>query len=282
MKVYFANSSKQAIGGGWSFLSNIKKGLGSDKVTDDYNEADIYFIAGSTMVSRDEVVKAKDDGKKIVLRIDNVVRNSRNRNTGMSRMKDFARMADAVVYQSKWARDVLEPFTRVDGTVILNSVDEHIFRVTELERPNTYLYSRFNRDETKNWEVARHTYQEIQKDEPDAKLYIVGQFSVELIEGNFDFFMGEHYEYLGIVNNPNRMSEIYNQTSNLIFTYYNDACSNTLIEALMCGCNIVGDDYYINSGGSKEIMGAWDILSWEQFALGRMTAQYERLFHEFL
>src|SRR5688572_26385879 len=160
-----------------------------DKMANSYEEADIYLIPSPTMVQREEVLKAKDDGKKIVLRLDNAVRNSRNRNTGMTRMYDFAQWADLVVYQSEWARDYLKPFLKKDGAVIINGVDTDLFHGEDhYDKGNIYLYSRFNRDETKNWEVARYWYSQRQIDFPDAELWIVGQFSPELVEGNFDFY----------------------------------------------------------------------------------------------
>ena len=111
MKIHLAKYEPNRIGGGWTFMRNLVKAM-QEELFVDYENADIYFIASPSMVSRDEVKQAKADGKSIVLRLDNAVRNSRNRNTGMSRMFDFAQMADLVIYQSQWARDYLEPFTK--------------------------------------------------------------------------------------------------------------------------------------------------------------------------
>ena len=113
MKIYIAKFEPDRIGGGWSFASNFHDGMG-DLITANYDEADIYFITSPSMVQRDEVAKAKADGKKIVLRLDNAVRNSRNRNTGMTRMKDFAEWSDLIIYQSNWAKDYLMPFLKKD------------------------------------------------------------------------------------------------------------------------------------------------------------------------
>jgi hypothetical protein len=112
MKIYIARLELGRTGGGWSFQDNFYNGL-KDHVTANIEEADVYFISSPSMVQRAEVQEAKAKGLKIVLRLDNAVRNSRNRNTGMSRMKDFAEWADLVVYQSEWAKDYLLPFTGV-------------------------------------------------------------------------------------------------------------------------------------------------------------------------
>lgn len=262
MKIHLANYEPNRAGGGWTFMRNFSKGV----TVTDYDKAEIYFICGPTMVERSEVERAKAEGKKVVLRIDNAVRNSRNRNTGMSRMSDFASWADLVIYQSKWAREYLYPFTKVDGPVILNGVDQTVFKPLE-KRPNTYVYSRQNRDETKNWEVARYYFSQLSLSAKYSKLYIVGNFSPELVEGNFDFYMGEDYQYY-----PTQDHEAYSvllaQSENFIYTYYNDACSNSLIEAIACECKIVDPHHFLETGGAPEILEQKDI------SLERMCQEY--------
>jgi glycosyltransferase involved in cell wall biosynthesis len=254
MKVYIANYDPLRIGGGWSFQHNLASGLDT---TTNYEEADVYFITSPSMVQREEVLKAKQDGKKIVLRIDNAVRNSRNRNTGMSRMYDFAQWADLIIYQSNWAKDYLTPFLKKDGIVILNGTDTDTFKPGTHADENTVLYSRFNRDETKNYEVARYWFSRYSEKHPDARLFIVGQFSDDLRAGNFDFYNDEQHHYLGIAGKE-QMADVYRMCSKFLYTYYNDACSNTLIEALCSGCEVVGDKYYRKTGGAAEIMSVFD------------------------
>jgi glycosyltransferase involved in cell wall biosynthesis len=268
--IYIANSSKQAIGGGWSFIDNLRKAIPED-VTESYDEASVYFITSATMVQRDEVEKAFDDGKKIILRVDNAVRNSRNRNTGMTRMYDFAQLADTVVYQSLWSKKYLIPFLEKDGPVIHNSVDESLFKTGDKTK-EIYLYSRFNRDETKNWEVARYWYSQKQLENPDAELWIVGQFSQELIDGNFDFYNGERYKFWG-VQSAEMMASLYAQAKYFIYTYFNDCYSNSLIEARMSGCLIDGPPYYLTTGGAPEII----TKPLEYFYLERMGNQYKEI-----
>jgi glycosyltransferase involved in cell wall biosynthesis len=273
LKVYLAKYEPDRTGGGWSWQDNFYWGFSN--VITSYEEADIFMISGASIVHRDEVRKAKEDGKKIVLRVDNAIRNSRNRNTGMTRMKDFADWADLVIYQSEWAKEYLEPFLKKDGPVILNGVD------TELFKPGTpgdkVLYSRFNRDETKNFEVARYWYSQYQLENPDAQLLIVGQFSPELIDGNFDFYNNEQYRYLGVVDKT-AMADIYKQCSKYLYTYYNDCCSNSLLEALCSGCEVVGDPYYLKTGGAKEIM---NLFYHQDFEKARRFCSRERMCMEY-
>ena len=296
MKLYIAKLDRDRIGGGWSFQDNFAKGLldypDDLELTNSYDEADVYFITSPSMVQRDEVKKAKDDGKKIVLRIDNAVRNSRNRNTGMSRMKDFAEWADLIVFQSHWAKEYLDEFLDVardhKTAVILNGVDITLFKPPMLDAPaNHVLYSRFNRDETKNFEVARYWYSRFASDprnRDSANLYIVGQFSQELRDGNFDFYNGETYRYLGVLDKQ-RMADLYKQCGKFLYTYFNDACSNTLIEALCSGCEIVGDSYYQKTGGAAEIIAVFDKAesidkARKFFSIERMVLEYKQAIKE--
>jgi len=130
MKIYLPKRARDGdMGGGWQFSRNIQQAL-ADQVefVDDPSICDIFFISGPTLATRDEGRLAKAAGKKIVLRVDNIPRNSRNRNTGTSRLYDFAQIADAIIYQSNWARDFIIPFIKRDGPVILNGADQSIFK----------------------------------------------------------------------------------------------------------------------------------------------------------
>jgi hypothetical protein len=193
VKVHLANYEPNRTGGGWTFSKYFVEWFGQSS----YEEADIYFIASASMVQRDEVLKAKEAGKKIVLRVDNALRPSRNRNTGMTRLKDFSEWADLVIYQSAWSRDFISEFTGVTGEVIHNGCDLGVFTKGN-PKDFTYLYSRYNRDESKNWYAAWYFFVRTFAMNKASKLYITGQFSDYLREYNFDFYNGENFSYLGV------------------------------------------------------------------------------------
>lgn len=275
MKIYIAKQDEQRQGGGWSFVSNLKKAI--PEYLSSYEDSTIYFIPSPSMVSKEEVDKAQADGKKIVLRCDNIVRNSRNRNTGMSRMKRFAEQADLVIYQSEFARQLLKPFLKIDGKVILNGCDTDIFNPQGRQEDTTakYIYSRVNRDETKNWEMARYIFQvESQSRNGDAFLNIVGQYSPELIEYNFDFYQDEKYKYWGVIKDQHTLANLYRNSDYLIYTFWNDACSNTLIEALCCGCTVADKYEMSHTGGAFEILHNFYSYGAEYFSLDRMGKDY--------
>lgn len=275
MKIHIARADITRNGGGWSWQSNFIKG--ARELVCEYDEADIYFITSASMLERSEVEKAKADGKKIVLRVDNILRNSRNRNTGMTRMRDFAEWADLVIYQSVWAKEKLQPFLQAKNhKVILNAVDENIFYPAETE-PSIYnvLYSRFNRDETKCFEIARDWFAERYAGVNNMNLTLVGQYSPELVEYNFDFYNNEKHKYLGVISTPENMADVYRNNWGLIYSYYHDACSNTLIEALMCGLTILYPDPFFKEGSANEIEVLYNLYGRNYFMLHRMVSEYK-------
>jgi glycosyltransferase involved in cell wall biosynthesis len=275
MKIYIPHSEDNKTGGGWSWISNIKKAIPEHLTS--YELCDIYLIPSPSMCTKEEVDQAQADGKKIVLRVDNIVRNSRNRNTGMSRMKRFAEQANLIIYQSEFARNLLIPYLERDGVVILNSVDTSIFNpFGRMENEVAkYMYSRVNRDETKNWEMARLLFQqESWRRRGQTKLNIVGQFSPELIEYNFDFYMDEDYNYWGVIQDPSTLASIYRDSDYFIYSYWNDACSNSLIEALCCGCVVSDPHAMLRTGGAPEIVRNFEQQGSEYFALKRMGNDY--------
>lgn len=265
MKIYLANYTPDKLGGGHSFARTLYQHAG-DNITLDYAEADTYFITGPTICHRDEVLQAKRDGKKIVLRADNIVRHSRNRGTGMPRLKDFAEAADLVIYQSDWCRRLLMPFTKRDGLVILNGVDTSVYNTDNRRaEDDTYLYVRSSRDEGKQWIMAYYWF----VNNP-GHLDIVGRFSSENMEYNFDFYNGEQYTFFGEQRN---MVDFYKRNKYFLYTYLNDCCSNTLTEALMSGCELIDVYGMAGTGGCPEILEAYHNHR-EALTAEYMVAQY--------
>lgn len=275
MKIFIAKYEPDRLGGGWSFQRNFAKAM-KDNLSS-YEEADVFFIASASMLQREEVEQAKKDGKKIVLRVDNIIRNSRNRNTGMSRMKDFAQMADLVVYQSKWAGRLLHNFlSPKNSVIILNGTDQDIFNTEgRTKAPETrYLYSKYSSDETKNWELARSSFQQAKSQ--SKILNIVGRYDAKMVEYNFDFYEDEEYVYHGEVQDIQTMADIYKSSDVFLYSYFNDACSQTLIEAISCGLEIYNCYGMLQTGGAREIMEHFNEYEPNYFALPRMGGEYFR------
>lgn len=258
LKISIPVDSKQTLGGGFSFRRNLIKALnatGEVTVVDDLR-SDVCLIVSPSMITKETFYQAKQESKKVIVRLDNVPRNSRNRGAGTSRLQMMAQKADGLVWQCQWSKDYLSDFIgRNDGMIIYNGVDTDVFKKEGAKKgfsgSPVFLYSRYNRDETKLWEVAWYKYQLIQKRYPEAKLVIVGKFADELREYNFDFFRGEKIEYMGIVDDPEQMAQIYRGCNYLLATYFNDCYSNTYQEAMACGVELWEPDM---SGGTPELI----------------------------
>lgn len=283
MKIHLLNDSKQGLGGGWTFMGNFAKGLKQfpeHQIVNSIEESDLCFVSGATMVTRQTIDRVQELGKKLVTRLDNVPRNSRNRNTGTSRLKEFAERADGVVWQCNWAKEWLGgSFIKPKKeTIIYNGVDTDIFKPDGEKRnfrdnpeQKIYLFSRFSRDETKNWEVAWYDFQREHLKNNNIKLIIVGSFSQEQMDYNFDFFQGEKIQYLGVIDNPNEMAKILRGCDYFMATYFNDAYSNTYLEALMCGVNPHSVSW---TGGTPELMTNAAMRTDKSNGLKRMVGDY--------
>lgn len=280
MKILLPCDSQQILGGGFSFRVNLEKGLTTrgHTIVNNIVEADVALIAGVTMVTWDTVEAIKKQGVKLVVRLDNCPRNSRNRNTGTSRLKGFCDMADEVIWQCEWARFYLRDFIGKEGKIIYNGVNTEIFKPEGDKydfgnKENVYLYSRFNRDENKRYEEIWYRFQLLFRENKNRKLVLVGQFSPEQQEYNFDFFRGERVEYLGIIDNSEEMAKIYRSCGYLFAPYFVDCYSNTYLEAIACGCKLFEPNM---SGGTPELIKNGVIT------LDQMAKEYEKVFLEVL
>lgn len=270
LKIHLAKYEPGRLGGGWTFQDNFAKGF--DLCS--YDEADIYFVSSASMVTLKEVEQAFNDGKRIVMRIDNATRDSRNHRNGMGKMFDKVQLADLVIYQSNWARNFLLPFLKKDGPVILNGVDLQKFykpRTFSWDYNSRYLYVRSSRDEGKQWIMAWYWFVN-----HIGKLDIVGKFSPDNLP-NFDFYNNEEFTFLG-EQSPENMPDIYKRNKYFLYTYLNDAMSNTAIEALCSGMKIINVYGMAKTGGMPEITRAWKYEGRDYFSLERMAKEYRKVF----
>ena len=142
------------VGGGGTFLRNLAKILPTmgDKLVSE-GDYDIFLIAGASLCKREDVEEAKAKRKSIVLRVDNILEDCKNRNSGMTKLREFAKLADVIVYQSEWAKRSLQPYCG-RGMVIYNGVDTDIFYRRKKEKDWDGLrifYSKFSRNEVKRF-----------------------------------------------------------------------------------------------------------------------------------
>lgn len=277
MKVYIPNNSRQSVGGGWTFIRNLKEALkGEAFFVDQMEAADIVLIVGVTITDKNELHQAKKLGKKIILRVDNVPRKSRNnRQTPHERLKEFAEIADVVIYQSEWAKNYCLPLCG-DGAIIHNGVDQSIFYPPK-EKPekDISLFAYHGKSELKCFWQAHYFFQMHFRNNTDAEFWFIYDFGKELETlkfANFDFWQGEKYKYLEKITNPDKMADLMRQCKRLIFPSFADAAPNTVLEARACGlkvnCSALPDD-----SGTRELLNPELDISLE-----RMGIEYLSLF----
>lgn len=248
--------SRIDTGGGSSFMRNFKKGMErlGYKIVDGDQDYDVLFIAGATLCDRDTVNHAVENRKHIILRVDNILEDSRNRNGGMPKMIEYAQKASVIVFQTEWAKKLLKPLIG-DGAVIKNGVDTDIFypRKEKKDWDNIRIfYSKYSRGEGKNFNVVQYFWREYNLEKQDDILVLVGRFAKELqqINNPFEFHNQEVFEFHSTITDPKRLADIYRSCDVALLPYSFDACSNTILEAQACGLPVL----YENTGGTPEII----------------------------
>lgn len=276
MKIFIPNL-KNDVGGGWTFLRNFTKGMQRfvEFVTN-VQECDVVFIPGVTMVDRDQIEQAEALGKKIVFRMDNIPRKSRNKRSRVyDNIKRYAELADVVVYQSEWAKNYCYPMTG-EGTVIYNGVDEEIFNTDDLaaDRDNRYLFLYHGKSELKQFWVAHYIFQMEARKNKNAEFWFVYNFKnelPELLEANFDFWNGEKFHYVEPTGDPFQVAALMKQCGTLIFPSVADAAPNTVLEARACGMKILGVP-------EPFLAGTQELVDMPDISLDRMSREYNALF----
>ena len=279
MQIYLPNiSNPNAIGGGWTFIRNLKEALkGEAFFVDQMEAADIILITGVTITDKNELYAARKLGKKIILRVDNVPRKSRNnRQSPHERLKEFAELSDVVVYQSEWAKNYCFPLCG-DGMIIRNGVDQGIFYPAkkDQEKKDIHLFAYHGKSELKCFWQAHYMFQMYFRDHPNSEFWFIYDFgkSLETLKfANFDFWQGEKYKYLEKITNPEKMADLMRQCNTLIFPSFADAAPNTVLEARACGLVVAGAAGFIHSGTRELLNPNLDI------SLKRMGREYLSLF----
>ena len=285
--IYIANHSKQKLGGGFTFIDNLVKGSQNRcRFVDKWQDAHTIFIPSSSMAVKDEIYAAKDANRRIVFRVDNMPKNSRNKNTGSSRMEAYAKIADVIIFQSEWAKSYvgewLSTVHKVDiskSPIIYNGVDPEYFYFKDdpKNRGETYLFATYNTDENKRYTEAAYDFYKrsmynLKKGRPRPKLTLVGNFAKELIEYKFDFFNNEDVNFIPVISEKAKMGDIYRKNRYLYFPAFADASPNTVGEAISCGCEVLLPNQI---GGTVECI---NLFTQKKYDIYDMYEQYSRWF----
>lgn len=246
-------------------MANLKKGLaGKAELVDCWQAADAVMIVSCTMTERSDIQQAKAAKKKIIFRIDNMPKDSRNRGTAFSRMRDFGQMADVIVFQSEWAKDYVGSWLAQysvrlrNSKVIYNGIDSEFFyhRDDPKTRGENYVFCTFNTDENKRFPEAAYDFYlrnraAVAEGKPQPKLTIVGQYGDKLREYNFDFFNKEKIKFVPPVEDRKTLGKIFREHQYMYFPAFADASPNTVAEGVACGCEILLPN---SIGGTHEVI----------------------------
>jgi glycosyltransferase involved in cell wall biosynthesis len=261
INLFAGNSIGDRIGGGYTFFRNLHKGLkqlGHKVSNEDY---DISMLCGPTLASREEWNAAK--GKPRVLRLDGVPEDFRNRGTAWSRMKQYSREADMIIFQSHFSKETVGAIINRDGAVVHNGVDISIFGPNGKKQPkfgNPSLCFVLSRDDPcKRFHEAIDRFRQFKIKNPKSTMTFIGNFPKSQVLWNkksYDFGMLDwkqnvDWRYVGGIANRNTLANYFKSFDYIAFPSFNDSCPNTLIEAMMCGCKPLWTCDY---GSSNEII----------------------------
>ena len=233
-------------GGGNQFLRTLRRyWIKTSVYENDPTKADVILVNSKDCLKK--VIKIKKNYRnKIVHRIDGIFSIYRGEHERYQDVKvyDFAeKYADGVIFQSKWSMNASEAngMKKHDNqTVILNCADSKYFHSSSAKIENAkvkIVTSSWSSNLKKGFDVYKF-------------------LDADLDYNKFDYsfagrspYLFKHIKSEGILSSE-RLAKLLQQADIFITATEDDACSNSIIEALACGTIVVG----LNSGGTPEIV----------------------------
>lgn len=232
-------------GGGNQFLKILKKYLvGKDLYCEDAIKSDVILVNSKDKLKDAALLKDKHS-KVCIHRIDgifSVYRGEHERHNDLA-VYDFAkRYADGVIFQSKWSMNASKKNGMSDNifeTVIHNCSDESIFNRSEVNRGNKIrlITSSWSDNPKKGFGIYKYLDEHL--DFNKYEYVFVGRSSVVF----------KNVKMVGLMSSSQIATEL-KKAHIFVTAVQDDACSNSLTEALSCGLPSV----VLNSGGSPEIL----------------------------
>ena len=233
-------------GGGNQFLKLLRKYFLSHNPYTNYPEdADVIIFDSHHNLKKAKRIKRKYPNKIFIQRLGPVFTLARN-SPELDRivLKYNAQVADGTIFQSNWSRDTLHEFglkPKRFETVIMNTCDPTIFypRTIPIEEKRIKLIatSWSPNFKGKGFDILLHLDK-----------------SLDFRKYHFLFLGNSPVKFENIVTLPPQPSHVVSlllsSSDIFIAPSINDACSNSLIEALACGIPAVAR----NSGGNPEIV----------------------------
>ncbi len=259
-------------GGGNSFLKYFERH--TTLTLADAASSNVILISGASRsavtaekIKFEDIAKFKQQGKKIVYRLDSLGQLSAGRSDMDDLQLRLAKLADGVIFQSEFCRECFADHgcKPSNWTTILNGTDLEIFQYT----PQELIADRVK--------IICCSW----SSNPRKGFQLMADFSRL---PNVDMtFVGRWCEQVSmpkaVVTKPplthNELAQEYARSNFLLFPSRGEACPNTVIEALACGKPVL----YHDSGGTTEIAHSFGIEIQNDLAatLQRATADYSRL-----
>jgi len=283
LKIYIPNLSRTNIGGGFTFIRNFRKALKNDvEFVDSWEKCDIIFVFGITTIDKDGIHTAINKGKKLVLRVDNIPRKSRNkRMSPAERLTEFGNKASMVVYQSEWCKKYAGYFIDNPNNVIINNgVDTDIFNIKGRNSDGfTYLYINYNDNPNKRFDEALYWFDMDWRTDNHNHLWIAGNVPrvyLEHPEFNWDLPTNGKVEYKGIMKTPEDVAKLMKQCDFLLYPSFCEAAPNVVIEALACGLEILHSN---SEGGTLEMI---ELHKNNPYTIQQMGKKYLEIFQNLI
>ena len=236
-------------GGMYSFLSNMRNYLAqhgipvTNDVADDY---DVLFI-NSFMVPYSVIEEAKIrlPRLRVIQRVDGSARDYGRTDDADARQARVNMLADLTIFQSQYGKYATTQKYRVishDGPIIYNPVDIHSFRPDgqHIELPGRLrvCYVTFSTNPRKG---APSLYT-VARSNPDIDFILIGRYNDPPPLGNVHL--------LGVLDRETLPKAL--RACDVFVTFSdNEACPNTVLEALASGLPVL----YKDSGGTSELVG---------------------------
>lgn len=226
-------------------LKKYQKELGIQFI-DDFHIAD-RIITNTTYTP--EILKYRKSDSKLIKRMDGVYWRSDliERNVLLN---DVAHRSDSVIFISKFSQDSFHELYRqtlLDEHVILNNVDESIFKPTSFRRNKIKCWgtnaTNWIRDEKRPDDLLR--FADIVEQHGEVIIVIGSSFNIKhsaIINGGYfkDYYL---------------LSEAINEVDAWVNFSYRDAAPKTVIQAIKCNKPVL----YTDSGGLPELVGSFGL-----------------------
>jgi len=193
INLFAGNQIGDRIGGGYTFFRNFRKGLEQlgHQISD--KNYDISMLCGPTLAPREQWESAL--GKPRILRLDGIPEDFRNRGTAWSRMKQYSKEADLIIFQSNFSKNTVGNVIGRSGSVIRNGVDTSIFAPTGKREDKfgdpSLAFILYRQDPCKRFHEVIDRFRQFKIQNPKATMTFIGDFPKSQVLWN-----GKTYDFV--------------------------------------------------------------------------------------